>query len=195
MREADRLLGEELSFLLAKLRFAHLKQFQTPLEGALEAGKHHGDAVPVGVGDRIFAWQGKRSEHRSIGGQHRRGHGGARDLPRDRLVFARMRLAAPRMHPKKAEANGAVGISENPREPRISRPDVDAELLVELSRERGGRRLAPLELAAGKFPVAGVDLARGTLGEEESAVGALDYRRRYLDHFFFACRPAQSRAN
>jgi hypothetical protein len=106
-----------------------------------------------------------------------------------------MRLAAPLMHPKKVEANGAVGIRENPREPRIRRPDVDAELFVQLAGERGCRRLARLDLAAGKFPVAGVDLARRALGEEERAVGTLDDRRRNLDHFLLACRPAQSRAN
>jgi hypothetical protein len=106
-----------------------------------------------------------------------------------------MRLALPSMNAKEIQPHCAVRVGEHARDPGISRPDVDAELLVELSGERGCRRLARLDLATGKFPVAGVDLARGTLGEEERAVGAPDDRRGNLDHFFLACRPAQSRAN
>src|SRR5204862_3472417 len=69
---------------------------------------------------------------------------------------------------------------------------------MELPGERALYRLAGLDLATGKLPVAGVDLAGRALREEEGAVGALNHRRRDLDgfhYFFFACLPAQSRAN
>ena len=68
------------------------------------------------------------------------------------------------------------------------------------SRASASRGASPgLDLAAGKLPVAGVDLAVRALREQERAVGALDDRRGDLDHAslrFFGVRvPAQSRAN
>jgi hypothetical protein len=69
------------------------------------------------------------------------------------------------------------------------------------------------DLAAGEFPVAGVDLALGPAGEQEGAVGAHQHADRDLDFLAVrpaftrpvavgdeqlahaACRPAQSRAN
>lgn len=50
-------------------------------------------------------------------------------------------------------------------------PGADAELLVELADQRFLRRLAGLDLAAGKFPEAGELLAGGALGEQDAAVG------------------------
>ena len=59
------------------------------------------------------------------------------------------------------------------RKPGITPSDIDAELLVKLARERRVNSLARLDLASRKFPVAGVDLARGPLSEQERAVVAL----------------------
>ena len=55
--------------------------------------------------------------------------------------------------------------------------------------------LARLHLAAGEFPVAGVDLACRALREKERAVRAQQDSRGNLNHFFLTWRPAQSRAN
>jgi hypothetical protein len=88
----------------------------------------------------------------------------------------------------------AVGVDVFARDPGIGLHDVDADLLMQLAREGLVGRFAGLDLAAGKFPVAGVHLAGWALREEESAVGPLDDRGRYFNHFF-AWRPAQSRAN
>ena len=53
--------------------------------------------------------------------------------------------------------------------------DRDAELFVQLALERGERCLARLDFPAGKFPVAGIDLARRPLAQQESPVLAEDY--------------------
>src|SRR6185295_5393670 len=116
-------------------------------------------------------------------------------LPRDGLVLARVRLAAPLVHAEELQPHGAVRIGEHARDPGIGLADIDAELLVQLARQRLRCRLAGLDLAAGKLPVAGVHLAGGTLREQERAVRTLEHRGRDLNYFFFGCRPAQSRAN
>jgi hypothetical protein len=72
---------------------------------------------------------------------------------------------------------------------------------VQLARERGVGALAFVHLASGKLPPSRVDLAGGTLREQECAVGALDHgsgdfqhQGRYCAPIFSSCRP-QSRAN
>jgi hypothetical protein len=59
--------------------------------------------------------------------------------------------------------------------------NIDPELLVELASERRGDGLAWLDLAAGKFPVAGVHLAVWPLRKQERAVAALDHGGRYFN--------------
>ena len=55
----------------------------------------------------------------------------------------------------------------------------DAELFVELARERVRRRLARFELAAGEFPQSAHRLVRGALLHEHAPLG-IEQRRR--DH-------------
>ncbi len=52
----------------------------------------------------------------------------------------------------------------------------ETQLLGELAVEGRARRFAGLELAAGKFPVAGVRLAGGALRQQHAAVRALEDR-------------------
>src|ERR1700694_2331810 len=94
-----------------------------------------------------------------------------------------MRLAAPFGDAKKVEPYGGVRIGKDACDPRVGAPHVDAELLVELARERPDGRLAGLELPAREFPVAGIDFPRRPLRQQERAVAALDHRRRDFDHF------------
>ena len=91
--------------------------------------------------------------------------------------------------------------------------DDDADLLDQFAAQRLLDRLTRLDLAAGEFPVTGVDLAGRTGGEQEAAVRPPQHADR--DRHFLAigsafarplavgdqhahqpgCRPAQSRAN
>src|SRR5205807_1496400 len=115
---------------------------------------------------------------------HRRDAWRLERLPGDRLVLKRMRLAAPGEHAEEIQPDVAVRIDVIAREPGIAALDVDAELFVQLARERMLGWLAGFDLAAREFPVAGVDLARRTLRQQKAAVGALDDGRGDLNHFF-----------
>ena len=124
--------------------------------------------------------------------------GVAEALPGDRLLLARLRVALPGGDAEEIEPHGGVRIGVHAGDPGIRRAGVDAEFLVQLARQGAVGRLARFDLAARELPVAGVDLAGRPPREQEGAVGALDHRRGDLDtaiYFFFACLPAQSRAN
>src|SRR5438128_659291 len=55
--------------------------------------------------------------------------------------------------------------------------DLDAELLADVALERLVDRLARLDFAAGKLPVARVHLVAGALRKERGAVGTDQHRR------------------
>ena len=63
-----------------------------------------------------------------------------------------------------------VRIAESLHEPRRGAAHGDAQLFGELAIERFARRFAGLELAAGKFPVAGIGFSGGALREQHLAV-------------------------
>src|SRR5262249_34349384 len=60
-------------------------------------------------------------------------------------------------------------------QPRIGLLHVDAELFVQLAPERSTGRLSWLDLAAGKLPIPGVDLALRTLGEKKFSARPLNH--------------------
>src|SRR6266704_2951026 len=98
-------------------------------------------------------------------------------LPGKRLVFERARLAAPGVDPVKMQSHLRVRIGEDPRDPRVSALDLDAELFADFALERLGDRLPGLDFAAGKLPVARVHLVAGALRKERGAVGTDQHRR------------------
>ena len=57
-------------------------------------------------------------------------------------------------------------IDEAPGEPGPGAVDDDAEFFFQFARERGGVAFSRLDLATGKLPVAGVNLAFGAAGEQ-----------------------------
>ena len=188
--------GQELPLGRAQPGLAHLYQLQTSGEPTFEPEQHLRDAQMAGIGDRIFFGQRERGKHRGVGRKHRRGRPCAGLLPGDRLVLERARLARPAPHAKEVKPDRGVRIAIQPCNPGVSTVHPDAELFMELACERCLRRLARLDLAAREFPVASVDFAGRSLGQQERAVGALDDSGGdFDDHFLFACRPAQSRAN
>jgi hypothetical protein len=67
-----------------------------------------------------------------------------------------------------------VGIVVVAGQPRIGVLDGNAELLVQLAAHCRQRRLSRFDLAAGKLPVAGIDLARRPLPEQKPAVAMED---------------------
>ena len=76
------------------------------------------------------------------------------------------------------EQDVGVRIAVPLHEPGCGAAHGEAQLFGELAVERFPRRLAGLELAAGKFPVARVGLAGGALREQHLPVRALDDGRR-----------------
>ena len=116
------------------------------------------------------ARQQQRAQHERVRGQQRRDVEVARRLPRERLPVVPDRLAVPFEHAEEMELDVRVRIAEALHEPRRGAAHVDAELLGELAVERCARRLARLELAAGKFPVARVGFAGRPLREQHAAV-------------------------
>ncbi len=97
-------------------------------------------------------------------------------LPRERLTVVADGIAVPLEDAEEVKLDVGVRIDEPLHQPRRGAPDADAELLGELAFERVARRLARLELAAGKLPITGVRLPRRALREQHAAVGAHDDR-------------------
>ena len=185
VREAEHLGGEGFALAGVEIRLAHLHELQSLLEPALEGGQHARRAHVARIGDRVLVRQRERGEHRCVRRQHRRDARRLERLPGDRLVFARMRLARPFQDPEKVEPHMTMGINVFAGDPWIDRAHIDAELLVQLPRERALGRLAGFDLAAREFPVAGVDLAGRSLREQKAAVGTLDHevlQGRVLEH-------------
>src|SRR5882724_11663196 len=75
------------------------------------------------------------------------------------------------------------------RDPGIGCAHIDAELLVEFTGKRACRALARLDLAAGKFPIAGVYLAARPLREQDAPVRPLR-EPRCSDHCKASSRAA-----
>src|SRR5205814_10289476 len=82
--------------------------------------------------------------------------------------FAHLQLAAPGSPLAEVQADARVRVVDARVLPRLRIDDVDAQLLVQLARQRGDDRLAALELAARKLPPAGVHLARRPRREQEA---------------------------
>ena len=106
------------------------------------------------------------------------------------------RFALPGEDAEEMQLDVRVRIDEALDQPRRGAAHREAEFLVQFAVQRGARRLARLELAAGKLPVAGVDLAGRALRQQDLAVGADDdgggdprERRRHA-RVFSAAAPA-----
>ncbi len=76
--------------------------------------------------------------------------------------------------------------------PRLGREHDDAELLVQLARERGDDGLAGFELAARELPPARIDLARRPRREQEPSRGIDQHADRDVDDVAVGARVAQA---
>ena len=65
--------------------------------------------------------------------------------------------------------------------PWLRSSDRDAELFVQLAAQCLLDRFTGFELAAGKFPVAGVDLAFGARGQQETPIAIDQHAHRHID--------------
>ena len=93
-----------------------------------------------------------------------------------------MRLALPREHAEEIQPHGRVRVFEHPSDPAAGALDHDAEFLVQLACQCSFQRFARLHLAAGEFPVAGVDLALWALRQQHAAVGLGQHRGDDFGH-------------
>jgi hypothetical protein len=98
----------------------------------------------------------------------------ARRVPRHGLPFPAVRLTAPAGDTPGVEFDLELRISVQVADQRAGGLDGDAELLVELARQRGLAGLAGVNLAAREFPGAGQALAGRALGDQHAAVGSLE---------------------
>ncbi len=93
-------------------------------------------------------------------------------------------LAPPLQHAEEMQADVGVLIDMLAHDPRIGAHYLDAQFLVQFAHEGRMRRLARLDLAAGEFPVSGVEGVGRALAEQESAVGPGDDRGGDVDDLF-----------
>ena len=166
---------------LGHILFADLDEPQPALERAREACKEYVASDGVRVADAIKRRQCKRAQDRRVGGKQGRNADFSRALPGELLILPAVQLAGPSGHAPETQTHPCVLVVVVARKPGITPSDIDAELLVKLARERRVNSLARLDLASRKFPVAGVDLARGSLSEQERAVVALQDSGSNLD--------------
>jgi hypothetical protein len=75
-------------------------------------------------------------------------------------------------------------------EPRRRKRRFDAELFMQLAYQRRARRFARLDLAAGKFPVAGIERLRGALAEQKASVRPQDHGGGDLGDVHYSILPA-----
>src|SRR6185503_5822510 len=87
----------------------------------------------------------------------------------------------PARDAKEIQSHGGVLVDMHAADPWVRRLHVDPQFLVQLALERALGGLAGLDLAAGKLPPAGVDLAGRALREQETAVRPLDDRSGNVD--------------
>src|SRR5437667_10898373 len=80
-------------------------------------------------------------------------------LPRKRLPFQTLRLAAPVAADVEMQAHVGVLIDMLDAAPRLGRHDRDAQLLDEFALQRIEYALAPFHLATWELPVTGIRLA------------------------------------
>jgi hypothetical protein len=169
--------------------FAELHELQPVRERRFRAGEERVLAERAGHRDAIDRRQQQRPQHERVRRQERRHVEPAGRLPRERLVVVAVRLAAPLEHAKEMKLDVRVRVDVALDEPRRSAHHGEAELFMQLAVERGTRRFAGFQLAAGKFPVARVRLAERTLGQQHVAVRPQDDCRRDADnrsgHFDF----------
>src|SRR5439155_1378193 len=91
-------------------------------------------------------------------------------LPFESLAVVPDRIEVPRQHAKEMQLHMSVRIDEAAHEPRHGVAHHEAQLLAQFTIERGARRFARLELAAGEFPVSFVGLPpRGMQASLEAA--------------------------
>ncbi len=135
--------------------------------------------------DAVALRQRESREDRRIGGEQGPDGEASGRLPFERLAVVADRRAFELQHALEVELDVRVLVLVAAHEPWRGAADDDAELLVQFAIERIARRLAGLELAAGKLPVAGVHLARRTLREQHAAI-AQDHRGSDLDDGAFA---------
>ncbi|MNN09539.1 hypothetical protein D3C81_1224240 [compost metagenome] len=94
-----------------------------------------------------------------------------------------MGLASEGAHLVDVEQHRQVGIVVAHLDQRPGCRHADAQLLVQLARQRGFHRLAGLDLAAGELPQTALVLVFGTPGDQHPAIGAADHRRGYVQSF------------
>src|SRR5436190_8607351 len=106
------------------------------------------------------AFRSEPFEHRHRPRQHRR-HVDRQRLPGHRLLLTHLELAAPLEYLAEVQPDEGMRIVHQLDLPWLRSSDRDAELFVQLAAQRLLDRFTGFELAARKFPVAGVDLAFG----------------------------------
>jgi hypothetical protein len=182
--------AEGFALRLRQRGLAQLYQPQPALQRGGEGRQLRGGAAFPGMGDRVDIGQAQRSQYRSIGRQHGSDARRVGLLPGERSMHMVAQFAAPRGDAEEMQPHMGVLIDVLTHEPGRRRQHLDFELLVQLAHQRLARRLAGFDLAAGKFPVAGVEGGGGALAEQKAAVRPQDDGGRDLGDLPHFCRPA-----
>jgi hypothetical protein len=125
------------------------------------------DADLAGVADGIEIGQGQRRQHRRVRRQHGRHRQRLGALPGQGAMHVVVQLAAPIADAEEIEPHMGMLIHMLAAQPGVGARHADAQLFAEFAHQRGMRGFAGLDLAAGEFPVAGIEGAGRALAEQE----------------------------
>src|SRR5262249_45983357 len=119
------------------------------------------------VADAVDGRQRERPQYRRVGGKDGRNVDRPGCLPGEMLALPAVEFSRPSHDAEEPQPNSSMFIVIVARQPWIGALDFDSELFMQFALEPAEWVLARFTLAAGELPVAGIDLARGPLTQEE----------------------------
>ena len=161
MGNRDYLCGESKNFIARQKFFADLNQLQARRQHLLQPVQVRCNAHFTSVGDGVNTRQRQRFENRHATRQYRRDGKRIQPLPHKLLALHPAHLAVPRTHAPAMQPHRGVGVNHHEREPGRGFGDGDVQLFHQFAFHRLQHRLARLDFATGKFPIAGIRFAFG----------------------------------
>ena len=136
----------------------------------------------MGLGECIEIGQGEGFQDRPVGRQHGADAEGFGALPGEGAVHMVAQLPLPGVHAEKIQLDMGMFVVMASHQPGAGMAHPDAQFFLQLADQGLVGGFPGFHLAAGEFPVTGIESAGGALAEEEFPVAAtlsLDDRRRH----------------
>ncbi len=146
--QREHLPEEPVDLRGGEVRLAQLDEPESAGERVAQSSKERIDAQDTRRADSIDRRQLESAEHRNGGRQQGRRKRIEREES-EALALSCMQFATPLEHPAEVQANERVRIVEDPDDPGMHRPDVDAEFFVQFTLQCVRHGFARLELSPG----------------------------------------------